>query len=199
MTCGTKMKQFLTASLIALFAATMGVAQETENSGDKSEEAAQADAAFPVAQAGAGEPEPKATFGEWEQRCVGEGEQEQCVLVQFGKTEKGEVLSRVTITALPADAEAAAGFTIIGPLGVLLPAGLSFQVDDGRQNRYPFQVCEVQGCLTRFGITETEVEVMKGGTDLNLTVVPAAGNPEPVLIKISLAEFSAAWDALNAE
>lgn len=188
------MKNLISASLIALLAGTAVFAQETET---KTEAAQQADAAFPISPAGNGANEPEAVFGDWELRCFGADEARRCVLVQFGKTDQGEILSRVTIEALPEDAEAAAGITVLGPLGVLLSAGLGFQVDDGRENRYPFQVCEQQGCIARFGITATEVEVMKGGAQLFMGVIPAVGNSDQLRLNLSLAEFTAAWEALK--
>ncbi|MEO0344398.1 MAG: invasion associated locus B family protein [Pseudomonadota bacterium] len=190
------MKRLLSGGLIAAALAVPVFAQETtETSEDNA--AAQADAAFPVLSAPAEGPQPDAVFGGWELRCVELQSNEKCVLTQFARTGEGEVLARLTMEALPDGAQGAAGITIVGPLGILLPAGVTLQIDDGRLNRYPFAVCERDGCLSRFGITETEVEVMKAGTNMTLGIVPAASNGDAIPLQISLAEFPAAWDALQ--
>ncbi|MEO1562825.1 MAG: invasion associated locus B family protein [Pseudomonadota bacterium] len=193
------MKRLFSAALIAICAAGFAVAQETESEAAKSEEAQRADAEFPVAQEAPGAPEVRATFGDWEQTCFEMADGENCVLIQFGKTGEGQILSRVTIEALPADAEAAAGITVIAPLGILLQAGLGFQIDDGRVNRYPFAVCEQDGCLARFGLTATEIEVLKAGEMLILNIVPAGSNGQALPLNVTLAEFSDAWDAIKPE
>ncbi|MEM0978223.1 MAG: invasion associated locus B family protein [Pseudomonadota bacterium] len=190
------MKHVLIAAVAGCLAATPVFSQNNDTT-EQTDAAAQADAAFPVAQTAPNTPEPAAVFGEWEQRCVGEGDTEKCVLVQFGKTDEGEILSRLTIEALPEGAQAAAGLTIIAPLGVLLQAGMTLQIDDGRLNRYPFAVCERDGCLAQFGLTATEVEVMKAGELMRLGIV-GAGSQEPIMLNISLDQFSEAWDALQA-
>ncbi|MEM9715549.1 MAG: invasion associated locus B family protein [Pseudomonadota bacterium] len=193
------MRNLLSAGLIAVSCALPGFAQEASDDGAQSDAAAAADAAFPIVNGGAQGPEPDGVFGDWELRCFGEEEPRRCLLSQFARTAEGEVLAQMRVEALPEGAQAAGGVTIIGPLGVLLTAGLTMQIDDGRINRYPFAVCERDGCLARFGITPTEVEVMKAGATATLAVVAAQSDGSPVPLAISLDQFTAAWDALQAE
>ena len=55
------------------------------------------------------------------------------------------------------------------PLGVLLPFGLTWQIDGGKPIRVPFMLCDPQSCATQLVINEAYVNSLKKGGVLKLT------------------------------
>ncbi len=55
------------------------------------------------------------------------------------------------------------------PLGVLLPFGLTWQIDGGKPIRVPFMLCDPSSCATQLVINEAYVNSLKKGGKLTLT------------------------------
>jgi invasion protein IalB len=78
------------------------------------------------------------------------------------------------------------------PLGVLLPFGLTWQIDGGKPIRVPFMLCDPQSCATQLVINEAYVQSLKRGGVLRLTAKNRQN--EDLVIDINLAGFTAVYD-----
>ena len=106
-------------------------------------------------------------------------------------------VAEVSILKLPETAQAAAGVTIVTPLGTLLPSGVVLQVDTGEKRQYPFAWCSQVGCFARFGLDEPAVAAMKRGKGGKITLVSIGKPDQPVMLDLSLTGFTAAFDSLE--
>ena len=82
------------------------------------------------------------------------------------------------------------------PLGVLLPFGLTWQIDGGKPIRVPFMLCDPQSCATQLVINEAYVNSLKKGGMLKLTAKNRQN--EDLVIEINLAGFTAVYDSDTA-
>jgi invasion protein IalB len=82
------------------------------------------------------------------------------------------------------------------PLGVLLPFGLTWQIDGGKPIRVPFMLCDPQSCSTQLVINEAYVASLKKGGVLKLTA--KSRQNKDLVIEISLAGFTAVYDSDTA-
>lgn len=138
------------------------------------------------------------TFGGWEQRCVKTADgADPCQLYQLLKDGDGNSVAEISIFGLPAGQEAAAGATVIVPLETLLTADLSMTVDTGKVRKYPFSWCSNIGCIARVGFTQAEVDGFKKGNEAKLTIVPVVAPDQKVELTVSLAGFTAGYEAVN--
>src|SRR6202008_2933568 len=78
------------------------------------------------------------------------------------------------------------------PLGVLLPFGLTWQIDSGKPIRVPFMLCDPQSCATQLVINEAYVNSLKKGGVLKLTAKNRQN--QDLVIEINLAGFTAVYD-----
>lgn len=140
-----------------------------------------------------------ASFESWDQRCVraAEGGVDTCQLYQLLKDEKGNAVAEMSLFGLAEGQEAAAGATVIAPLETLLTEGLLLQIDAAKPKAYPFTWCSSIGCVARIGLTAAEVDALKKGNKVTLTIVPVVAPTEKVLLDVSLAGFTAGFTAVN--
>lgn len=137
------------------------------------------------------------THGAWEQRCVRtEDGKDPCQLYQLLKDGEGNSVAEISLFALPAGQQAAAGATIIAPLETLLTAQLSMKVDTAAAKVYPFTWCSQVGCVARVGFTQAEVDGFKRGNKATITIVPVVAPDQKVNLDVSLSGFTAGYDAV---
>jgi invasion protein IalB len=82
------------------------------------------------------------------------------------------------------------------PLGVLLPFGLTWQIDTGKPIRVPFMLCDPQSCATQLVINEAYVNSLKKGGKLKLTAKNRQN--QDLTIEIDLSGFTSAYDSDTA-
>lgn len=82
------------------------------------------------------------------------------------------------------------------PLGVLLPFGLTWQIDGGKPIRVPFMLCDPQSCATQLVINEAYVNSLKKGATLTLTAKNRQN--KDLVVKINLAGFTSVYDGDTA-
>jgi len=82
------------------------------------------------------------------------------------------------------------------PLGVLLPFGLTWQIDGGKPIRVPFMLCDPQSCATQLVINEAYVNSLKKGGKLKLTAKNRQN--KDLVIEINLAGFTSVYDGAAA-
>lgn len=78
------------------------------------------------------------------------------------------------------------------PLGVLLPFGLTWQIDGGKPVRVPYMLCDPQSCATQLVINEAYVNSLKKGGKLKLTAKNRQN--KDLTVEISLSGFTAVYD-----
>ncbi|ODT69684.1 MAG: hypothetical protein ABS75_15540 [Pelagibacterium sp. SCN 63-23] len=82
------------------------------------------------------------------------------------------------------------------PLGVLLPFGLTWQIDNAKPIRVPYMLCDPQSCSTQLVINEQYVNSLKRGNKLKLTAKNRQN--QDLTIEINLAGFTATYDGDSA-
>lgn len=163
--------------------------------------ASDAPAAAPAADAGpqVGQYYAKETHQDWTTRCIkAEQGKDPCELYQLLKDSEGNSVAEMTLIPLR-NGEVAAGATLIAPLETDLIQGLGFAVGTAEPRGYPFNFCAPVGCVSRMGFTAAELDALKRGANATVTLLPFGGDREnPVRLTLSLAGFTAAFDALAA-
>lgn len=79
------------------------------------------------------------------------------------------------------------------PLGVLLPFGLTWQIDGGQPVRVPFMLCDPQSCSTQLVINEAYVNSLKRGAELTLTAKNRQN--QDLIVRVNLGGFTAVYDS----
>jgi invasion protein IalB len=135
-------------------------------------------------------------FEDWSVRCLRTEEGEDpCQIYQLLSDEEGNDVAEVSMVSLD-EGQAAAGATIVAPLGTLLTEQLTLRVDGGTARRFQFTTCNEGGCIARVGFTEQDVGLFKAGAEATLRLVPFAAPEQEVILTVSLAGFTAAFDSL---
>lgn len=143
-------------------------------------------------------PEPfvKEVFTDWELRCLKlPDNREVCQMYQLLNDGQGASVAEVSMFRLKGGGEAVAGGTFTVPLETLLTQKLTISVDGREAKRYDFSFCTVQGCFARVGFTAEDVARFKSGKEALITIVPVVAPDQKVTVKMSLAGFTAAFDA----
>ena len=137
----------------------------------------------------------KEEFGDWQLRCFRSGaEEDPCQMFQLLTEEAGNPVAEFSLYRLPEGAQAAAGATIVVPLGTLLSEGVKISVDGGKAKSYTYSFCSMAGCYARIGLTAADVAAFKRGVVATLQIVPAQAPDQKVDIKASLSGFTAAFE-----
>jgi invasion protein IalB len=134
----------------------------------------------------------ESTVGDWLIRCVhAPGGHDPCQIYQLMKDQSGNPVAEIAISALPPGQPAAAGATIVTPLETLLPRGVTLKIDSQPAKVYSFLFCNPKGCIANVGFTAQEVDAMKKGSEIALSVIPVQAPDQPVELKVSLKGFTA--------
>jgi invasion protein IalB len=132
-------------------------------------------------------------FQDWVLRC-GRSEQgpEVCEMQQQTTDSEGRTIMAVAVGTVPGTPDV--GLLIILPLGILLPSGVSLQIDGGAEVPLEVERCERQGCRIERLVEPELLNRLKGGREAK--VFFEAYDPEGELqrlgVPISLLGFTAA-------
>jgi len=141
----------------------------------------------------------EAKHGDWEQRCVKQEDgSDPCQLYQLLKDGNGNSVAEISLFPLQGADKAVAGATVIAPLETLLTENLKIAVDGGTAKIYPFTWCDQGGCVARIGFTAEEIAAFKKGNKAMMIIVPAVAPEQKVELNLSLAGFTAGYDAIAA-
>ncbi|WP_299131159.1 invasion associated locus B family protein [uncultured Amaricoccus sp.] len=135
------------------------------------------------------------TFGDWQVRCF--TQTDECFMYQLAVDTGKNPVAEVSVLKLPAGGEAAAGMTVVSPLGTLLTSGVVVQVDTDEARQYPFNWCSQAGCFSRFGLTGQSITSMKRGKAGKMTLISVAAPQNPISLNLSLTGFTDAFDSLK--
>lgn len=134
--------------------------------------------------------------GDWTIRCD-TAAPDTCYMMQLGVDDRNTPIVEVSLIRFPPGQDAAAGVTIIAPLGTALPEGAVVQVDGGNRVLVPYDFCTQAGCIANLALTDADVAAYKRGFAATVQVASAQAPDRPFTITLSLAGFTAAYDALT--
>ncbi|WBU54372.1 invasion associated locus B family protein [Paracoccus sp. SCSIO 75233] len=141
----------------------------------------------------------RSTHDAWTLRCIRtESGADPCELYQLLRDGQGTSVAEVTLIPLENGGQAVAGATIVAPLETDLVSGLALRIDSGERNGYPFNFCAPVGCISRIGLTQSELDRFKRGNVATVSLLPYGAPREEVFnLEMSLAGFTAGYEALN--
>lgn len=140
----------------------------------------------------------KEVFDDWALRCLKtESGDDPCQMYQLLNDADGNAVAEIAIVSLGDSGQAVAGATIVVPLETLLTEQITLRVDGGQTRRFPFNFCNVGGCVTRLGLTNEDIGLFRRGAAATLRMVPAAAPDQNVTVTMSLSGFTAAYEAVS--
>ena len=88
-------------------------------------------------------------------------------------------------------------FTLISPLGTLIPSGVKIGFDGKFINEkgYGFNICRQIGCITSMMVKKETLDKFKKSKDLNLEYI--GGNGQKININFSLNGFSEEFQKIS--
>ena len=152
-----------------------------------------APAASSAAAPAAGQPaDAGATAQNWLKICdpVKDGKQ-ACIMRQVVVTQNNQFLGSFLLRDDPGQESRLLAVAAV-PLGVLLPFGVTWQIDGGKPIRVPYMLCDPQSCATQLVVNEAYVNSLKKGSQLTLTAKNRMN--EDLVININLGGFTGVYD-----
>jgi invasion protein IalB len=132
----------------------------------------------------------------WVARCssASRGAPLECAIEQSAVlTKTGQLIVLINIRV---SAETRAPIALVQlPLGLNLPAGAKFQVDDGKTSELQIQTCEARGCYANLQISPDVLATLKTGKQLKVSFQNMA--KETITIPMPLADFAAAYEKIK--
>jgi invasion protein IalB len=140
--------------------------------------------------------EPGQKFKAWEVKCEkAENSAQVCHIFQeVSEPNNKQKLLHIAIGYLPEKPDKPVAFVTV-PLGVLLPAGISLQIDAGDPVRIPLEVCLPTGCRSGFALNEKLLAAMKNGVTAKFTFYDMAR--QEAVAEVSLSGFTAGINAVK--
>lgn len=182
------------AAFLAALAASVSPAFAQESQQAPAQEGAQQRQEAP--QEG-GAPELELTeerFQDWLVRCGKPDEQgpEVCEMQQEQVDREDRTVMAVAVGLVPGTSDV--GLLILLPLGILLPPGVTMQIDGGPEIRLQVERCERQGCRIERILEPDLLNRLKAGTKATVyfQAIDPQGERQRVAIPISLLGFTAA-------
>jgi invasion protein IalB len=180
------------AAILALASTGSSHAQQAPRS-KAAPHAAQVAAPAPQAEAApANAPAPPG----WAARCSSQSREAplECAIEQTAVLSKtGQLIVLVNIR-VPSDTHTPVALVQL-PLGLNLPVGAKFQVDDGKPIDLQIQTCENRGCYASTPVTAELLAALKSGKQLKVSFQNLA--KETITIPMPLTDFAAAYDKIK--
>ena len=132
----------------------------------------------------------------WAARCTSASRDAplECAIEQTAILSKtGQLIVLVNIR-VPSDTHSPVALVQL-PLGLNLPVGAKFQVDDGKPIDLQIQTCENRGCYASTPIATELLAALKSGKQLKVSFQNLA--KETITIPMPLADFAAAYDKIK--
>ena len=139
---------------------------------------------------------PAAASPGWAARCTSASRDAplECAIEQTAVLSKtGQLVVLVNIR-VPSDTHAPILLVQL-PLGLDLPGGARFQVDDGKAADLQIQTCENRGCYANTPIAPDLLAALKSGKQMKVSFQTM--NKETISIPMPLTDFAAAYDKIK--
>lgn len=137
-------------------------------------------------------------FGDWAVGCrqFNKDGPERCVLFQnIVLRQSGKRVLNVTVARAAKDKPYVAAIT--APLGILLPAGLTLEVDEKELVKFQLRLCNVNGCQGQFPVSADVRKVFEKGK--NGRVIFRQPNGRPLRVQFSLNGFADGFRELDTK
>jgi invasion protein IalB len=190
----TSVKLATLAAIMAFGSMPLGHAQQAAKS--KSAPPAAPPAASPTASPAEAAPANGPPQPGWAARCSSASRDAplECAMEQTAVLSKtGQLIVLVNIR-VPGDTHTPIALVQL-PLGLNLPAGAKFQVDDGKPIDLQVQTCENRGCYASSPIAPDVLTALKSGKQLTVSFQDLG--KETISIPMPLADFAAAYDKIK--
>lgn len=150
--------------------------------------------AAPAAAAPAADGQPPAGPS-WAARCASLSRETppECMMESAAVTKAGQLVLQVNIRVAP-DTRAPVALVQL-PLGLSIPAGAKFQVDEGKSYDLQIQTCDQRGCYANLPIAPDLLATLRAGKQLKISFQNLA--KESAAIPLPLADFGAAYDKIK--
>ena len=137
------------------------------------------------------------TFRDWRVRCEkdAKGQTKGCHIFQTVVTKEKRDPFLYVAVGLPAQPGGPPIALITLPLGIYLPSGVIFQVDDKQPIGLTVEHCDSDGCHTRLALDDELLPAMKAGLVATVKFRDIAGTP--ISVPVSLRGFTAGLAALQ--
>ncbi|HVW93634.1 MAG TPA: invasion associated locus B family protein [Devosia sp.] len=207
------LKNFLVAGILAAALSATSFAAEAQSAGAGKTAAPAATPAAPQSAAPAtpptastaGLPEDKSTAGRtaaqnWLKVCdqIPQGQkgagQKACIMRQV-VIANNQFLGSFLLRDDPGQESRLLAVAAV-PLGVLLPFGLTWQIDGQKPIRVPYMLCDPQSCASQLVINEQYVNALKKGAKLSL--IAKNRSNKDLVVDIDLAGFGSVYDGQDA-
>ena len=182
------------AALAAILAFGSPGASQAEQA-PKSKNAPHAAPTTPTAEA-APAAAPAAPPPGWAVRCTSASREAplECAMEQTAVLSKtGQLIVLVNIR-VPSDTRVPVAMVQL-PLGLNLPGGAKFQVDDGKAADLQIQTCENRGCYAGAAIAPDVLAALKAGKELKVSFQNLA--KETITIPMPLTDFATAYEKIK--
>jgi invasion protein IalB len=188
--CVKKAARLAFSASLLLATAGLGLAQQAPKAKAPAPQASPAPSPSPSAA-----PPASPTPG-WAARCSSAGREAplECAIEQNAILTKTGQLFVVVNIRVPGDTRAPVAFVQL-PLGLNVPVGAKFQVDDGKTVDLPIQTCENSGCYASAAITSELLGALKSGKQLKVSFQNLA--KETIMVPMPLNDFAAAYDKIK--
>ncbi len=141
----------------------------------------------------------KEAFGDWNLTCLKTNlESDPCSLLQQVNGPQDVPMAEFSLFPLPEGQAAVAGANVIVPLETLLTEQLTISIDGAPAKRYAFSFCDPVGCVAQIGLTQADIDAMQKGSKATLRIVPAPAPDQVLRLEVSLAGFTAGFEAVSA-
>ncbi len=138
------------------------------------------------------------SYKDWQKLCIATEEGEHpCHIYQLISDENGHPTAEFALFKLNDEEGVAAVATILTPLETLLPAELSYSIDDEDSVDYPFSWCDKRGCYVRIAFTDDDVFSMKKGRKGQFQIESISAPGKPIVLIVSFSGFTAAFGSLD--
>jgi invasion protein IalB len=131
----------------------------------------------------------------WASRCVAQGRTAtlDCSVMQRAVTQQGEVVGSVTIRVPPDTGKPV--LIVSTPLGLYLPAGVTYSIDTGTPQQLQLETCDRNGCYASTPLSDDMVNAMLKGQKLNVAFQSL--NKQTITLPMSLVGFTAAYQRIK--
>jgi invasion protein IalB len=135
-------------------------------------------------------PEPSQT--EWTKVCGKDpgNQREICYTTRDFVSDQGQPVMAVAVYDVKGDPSRIVRFLL--PIGLLLPPGMRFGVDQAQPISGRFQICFPNGCFAEANVNEAQLNAFKRGTTVNVSVQNQAARE--VTFQVPLSGFAKAFD-----
>ena len=125
-------------------------------------------------------------------------EAEVCEMQQQQIDKEDRTVMAVAVGQVPGTSDV--GLLILLPLGILLPAGVTMQIDGGAEIPLEVERCERQGCRIERLIEPDLLNRLKGGTKATVffEAIDPQGKRQRLGVPISLLGFTAALNEVTS-